>query len=267
MAKNQNTTVTEKRPLRIGIIGCGDIARKAYVPGMRKFPSLIEIVACADLNVQAATAFAADLKIAKAMSVEELLADANVDLVINLTIPQAHAAVNLAALAAGKHVFVEKPFALTREEAAAVLKLANQKGLRTGSAPDTFLGGGIQTCRKAIDDGWIGRPLSATAFMACGGHESWHKNPAFYYTKGGGPLLDMGPYYITALVSLLGPVKRVAGMSSRRSHERIATCPERLGEKLPVEVETHVSGTLEFESGVIANLVMSFDVIKRAPSA
>src|SRR4029453_7418250 len=139
-------------------------------------------------------------------SVEELLADPDIQMIINLTIPQAHASVCLQALEAGKHVYVEKPFAVTREEAKQVLELAARKGLYVGSPPDTFLGGGIQTSIKLLEDGWIGTPIGATAFMVCGGHESWHPAPEFYYQKGGGPMFDMGPYYLTALVALLGPI-------------------------------------------------------------
>jgi predicted dehydrogenase len=135
----------------------------------------------------------------KACSTEELLADPSIEIVINLTIPRAHAAVALAALNAGKHVYGEKPLAVNRADGKRIMDLARKKKLRVGSAPDTFLGGGIQTCRKLIDDGWIGKPIAATAFMTCHGHESWHPDPEFYYKLGGGPMLDMGPYYLTAL--------------------------------------------------------------------
>jgi predicted dehydrogenase len=142
------------------------------------------------------------------------------------------------------------------------MELAAKSKLRVGSAPDTFLGGGLQTCRKVIDDGWIGRPVAGTAFMMCHGHESWHPNAGFYYLKGGGPMLDMGPYYITALVHLLGPVESVAGFTSMTFRERTATCKELFGKKLPVEVRTHQAGIMKFHNGAIINVVMSFDVWK-----
>jgi predicted dehydrogenase len=155
--------------------------------------------------VRRAEARAAEFNIPQACTVEDLLADPEIKIVVNLTTPQAHTPVNLAAIEAGKHVHCEKPLALSRAEGQQVLAAAAAKGLRVGCAPDTFLGGGIQTCRKLIDDGWIGEPIAATAFMTCHGHESWHPDPAFYYMVGGGPMLDMGPYYLTALVNLVGP--------------------------------------------------------------
>lgn len=247
------------KPVQVGIIGCGDIARKAYVPGVRKF-ELLHLAACADLNLAAAQKLAADLNIPKACSVDELLADPEIELVLNLTIPKAHAPVNLQILEANKHLYVEKPFALSREEACAVLEKAAQKQLLTAAAPDTFLGGGIQTCRKVLDEGWIGLPTAATAFMVCHGHEHWHPNPEFYYQRGGGPLLDMGPYYLTALVNLLGPVKRVNGMAKQTFPERTISSEPKRGKRMTVEVNTHISATLEFTSGAIATMIMSFDV-------
>jgi len=247
------------KKVNVGIIGCGDIARKAYVSGIRKF-AILNLVACADVRAEAAHQLSADLEIPRACSVEELLAAKDIDLVLNLTTPQAHAPVNLEILAANKHLYVEKPFALTREQARAVLDRASEKELLTAAAPDTFLGAGIQTCRKAIDDGWIGEPTAATAFLAGPGHESWHPNPEFYYQTGGGPLLDMGPYYLTALVNLLGPIKRVSGLAKMTYPERTITSESKYGQKIPVEVNTHISASLEFASGVITTMIMSFDV-------
>jgi len=245
--------------VNVGIIGCGDIARKAYVSGVRMF-KVLNLVACADIQEEAARRLSADLNIPRACSVDELLADESIDLVLNLTTPQAHATVNLDILAANKHLYVEKPFALTRKDASTVLEKASEKGLLTAAAPDTFLGAGIQTCRKVIDDGWIGEPTAATAFMAGPGHESWHPNPEFYYQQGGGPLLDMGPYYLTALVNLLGPIKRVSGLAKTTYRERTITNSSRYGEIIPVQVYTHFSASLEFRSGVLATMIMSFDV-------
>ena len=147
----------------------------------------------------------------KAVSVDQLLSDPEIDIVVNLTIPQAHFEVSMKAVQAGKHVYCEKPITLECEQAQQLLVAAKEKNVLVGNAPDTFLGAGIQTCRKIIDDGLVGEPIAATAFMTCHGHESWHPDPEFYYKKGGGPMFDMGPYYLTALVNLLGPVKQEIG--------------------------------------------------------
>lgn len=247
--------------MKTGIIGCGNIS-PAYFKATAQLNDL-DVVACADLNMDAANAHAAEFGV-QAMSVEALLGDPDIELVINLTLPQVHAEVNMAALKAGKHAHCEKPFAITRADGQAVLALAAEKGLRVGGAPDTFLGAGLQSARKIIDDGLIGRPVSGTAVMACPGHESWHPNPGFYYLEGGGPLFDMGPYYITALVHLLGPVKRVTALNSRACAERTATSEAANGRVLPVEVDTHVTGILEFHSGAVITMIMSFDVRKHS---
>lgn len=246
-----------RHAVKAGVIGCGNISA-AYFKAAAKLDDL-NIVSCADLNMEAARARAEEFAVT-AMTVDELLADPDIRIVINLTTPQSHAGVNLRALEAGKHVHGEKPFAVTREEGKAVLELARKKKLLTGCAPDTFLGAGLQTCRKLIDDGWIGRPVAGTAFMCCHGHEGWHPNPGFYYLKGGGPLFDMGPYYLTALVHLLGPVKRVSAICGRAFDERLATSEMAKGQILPVEVNTHAAGTLEFHGGAIITIIMSFDV-------
>lgn len=245
----------------VGIIGCGNISQ-AYFNASKNL-NAINIVACADLNMDAANAKAEENG-CKAMTVDDLLADPSIEIIINLTTPQGHAPVNTAALEAGKHVHCEKPFAVTREEGQAVLKLAAQKGLLTGCAPDTFLGAGHQTARKLIDDGWIGKPIAGTAFMMCPGHERWHPNPGFYYLKGGGPMFDMGPYYITALVNMLGPAKRVSAVAGKSFEERTCTSEARMGDKLPVEVTTHLAGTIEFCNGAIITVVMSFDIQKHS---
>ena len=248
-------------PLQAGVIGCGNIS-DAYFRAARNLQAL-DIVACADLDMEKAEQAAEKYEL-RALSIEDLLADPDIQIVINLTTPQAHAKVNLLALEAGKHVHCEKPFAVSREEGQSVLELAAKKNLLTGCAPDTFLGGGLQTCRKLIDDGWIGTPVSGTAFMCCHGHEGWHPNPGFYYLNGGGPLFDMGPYYLTALIHLLGPVRRVAAICGRAFDKRLATSEKAAGQVLPVEVNTHAAGTLEFHSGAIITLVMSFDVWKNS---
>ena len=191
-----------------------------------------------------------------------LLADPAIDIVVNLTIPKVHVEVGLAVVRAGKHVHSEKPLGITTAEARRLLEAARERGVRVGCAPDTFLGGAHQTCRALVDEGAIGRPVGGTAFFLCPGHERWHPNPDFYYLEGGGPMLDMGPYYITDLVNLLGPVARVAGMTSRLRDERIITSEPREGVRIPVETATHVAGTLQFRSGAIVSIAMSFDVAK-----
>lgn len=249
--------------MNIGIVGCGNIF-DAYIRGCAMFEA-VRVVACADINMEAATAKAAAFGL-KAMTVDDLLADPSIGIVINLTVPKVHAEVSLRALRAGKHVHSEKPLAVDLAEGRRVMEMAKRKGLRVGCAPDTFLGAGLQTCRKLIDDGWIGRPLSGTACMMGWGPEGWHPNPAFFYQRGGGPMLDMGPYYVTALVHLLGPVKAVSAMTSKGFEQRLATCKEHFGERLPVEVPTHNSGNLLFENGAVVTLVVSFDVARHRHS-
>lgn len=243
--------------MNIGIIGCGNIS-KAYFEGGQKASNL-SVVACADLLPEAALA-QAETYGCRACSVDELLADPNIELVVNLTLPQAHVEVGLQAVAAGKHVYSEKPLGLELAEAKSLLDAAAEKGLRVGNAPDTFLFGGSQTARKLVDDGWIGRPIGGIATMMCHGHEHWHPNPGFYYAQGGGPMLDMGPYYLHALVNLIGPIRRVAGFASKGFEERRATSEGAFGQILPVSVPTHYSGSLEFHCGALVSVIMSFDV-------
>ena len=242
----------------IGIIGCGNISA-IYCEAGKKFEA-IEIVACSDIDLSKAEARAAEYHIPKALSVEDLLADPEVRIVLNLTIPVVHANVSQSALQAGKSVYSEKPLGVTREQGRAILDLADTQNLRVGCAPDTFLGGGLQTCRKLIDDGWIGDPIGATAFMLSHGVERWHPNPAFYYQPGGGPMFDMGPYYLTALTTLLGPIRRVCGSARPTFKERIFTDKQGVAGRLEVEVDTHVAGILDFKCGAIATIVTSFDV-------
>jgi predicted dehydrogenase len=243
---------------KIGIVGCGNISGIYFEAG-RVF-DILEIVACADLLPERASAKAAEFHVPKACSVQELLADPGIEIVVNLTIPRAHAEVALAALQAGKSVHNEKPLAVSREDGMQLLKLARERGLRVGCAPDTFLGGGLQTCRKLIDDGWIGEPVAATAFMLCHGHESWHPDPDFYYQPGGGPMFDMGPYYLTALVHLMGPVRRVTGSAQINFPERLITSQPKRGTKIVVNVPTHVAGIMDFVNGAVGTIVTSFDV-------
>jgi len=246
-------------PLRVGVIGCGAISN-AYFKGLAPFARFAQITACADLDVERARRKASEHGVGKSCSVKELLGDPEIDAVLNLTIPGAHAAVNLQALKAGKHAYCEKPFSLTYQEGLKVLKEAQKRKLRVGCAPDTVLGGGIQTCRQLIDDGAIGRPVAATANMLCHGHESWHPNPEFYYQQGGGPLFDMGPYYLASLVTLLGPVKSVSALAQTTFKERLITSQPLSGRKIKVETPTHLCGGLEFGGNVVATVTMSFDV-------
>jgi predicted dehydrogenase len=175
-------------------------------------------------------------------------------------VPQAHAEVALAALAAGKSVYNEKPLALDREQAKQMLDMAREQGLRVGCAPDTFLGGGLQTCRKLIDDGVIGEPIGATAFMMSHGPEGWHPNPEFFYQPGAGPMFDMGPYYLTALTTLLGPVRRVTGSTRVSFPARVISSEPLRGQVIKVNTPTHIIGVLDFTAGAIATIVTSFDV-------
>lgn len=251
-----------QKKFKVGIVGCGSISG-AYLRAAQTFKESIELSVCSDINIKAAEAKASEFGL-EALKPEDLYSDSNIDIVLNLTLPAVHVDVNRLALNSGKHVHCEKPFAINMKDANEILKLAEQKKLKVGCAPDTFLGGGLQTCRKIIDDGWIGKPIAGTAFMMCHGHESWHPNAGFYYLKGGGPTLDMGPYYLTALVFLLGPINSVMAFTSMTFKERIATCKELYGKKLPVEVQTHQAGILKFENGAIVNIVMSFDVWKHS---
>ncbi len=246
------------QPVNIGIIGCGNISG-IYFKNLGMFRNT-RVVACADLDLERARAKAEEHNIPKACSVAELLADPDIQIVVNLTIPIAHHEVCLQALKAGKHVYVEKPLSITREQGTELLDLTRETHLRVGCAPDTFLGGGLQTCRKLIDDGWIGEPIGAVAFMLCHGHESWHPDPEFYYKVGGGPMFDMGPYYLTALVSLMGPMKRLSGSARATFPERTITSAPKYGTKVSVDTPTHVAGVMDFASGAVGTILTTFDV-------
>jgi predicted dehydrogenase len=254
---------TSAPPARVGIVGCGDVTN-LYLPGVAPFGS-IELAACADLDADRAAALAARGGF-PAMSVEALLTDPSIEIALVLTPPVAHAAVSRAAIAAGKHVYTEKPLATTLEEARSVLDAATAAGVRVGGAPDTFLGGGLQTARALIDEGAIGTPLVASATVAHLGPERWHPNPGIFYAAGGGPLLDVGPYYVSALVSLLGPIEAVSAVGRGLGSERTIGSGPRAGEAVVAEVPTTAIGTLAFASGVVGGLTASFDVVgTRAP--
>jgi predicted dehydrogenase len=245
-------------PLRIGIVGAGNIIVQ-YLATLPRLPN-VALCAVADLDPARAAAVAQAHEGVRATDPARLYAGDDVDLVLNLTVPQAHAEVALAAIAGGKHVYNEKPLALTTAQGRQVLDAATRAGVRVGCAPDTVLGPGVQTARRCLDEGRIGVPVAATAFMTSPGHERWHPSPAFYYLPGGGPLLDMGPYYLTALVTLLGPVRRVCGMSATPRATRVVGSGPLRGTEFPVEVATHVTGQLEHASGALSTVVMSFDV-------
>jgi len=245
-------------PVNVGVIGAGNISG-IYLEVGQTF-EILKITAIADQIRERAQNQAELYEIPHALSKSEMLEDPSIELILNLTTPDAHAEIAFQALNAGKSVYNEKPLAISQEDGPKILALAQQKGLLVGGAPDTFLGGGLQTCRKIIDDGTIGSPIAATAFMMCHGHESWHPAPEFFYKEGGGPMFDMGPYYLTALVSLMGPVKRVTGSARASFPTRTITSEPLNGQLITVDVPTHAAGILDFASEAIATIVTSFDV-------
>ncbi|MBB6430213.1 Gfo/Idh/MocA family protein [Algisphaera agarilytica] len=244
------------QPVKIGFIGCGNISSN-YLQHAKQFP-ILDVAALSDLDVSRAQARAEEFGVPKACSVEELLADESIELVVNLTIPAVHAKVSLQIIEAGKHVYTEKPLAVNTDEGKAVLDAAKAKGVRVGNAPDTFLGTSHQACRALIESGAIGKPVAATAFMLCPGHESWHPDPDFYYQPGGGPMFDMGPYYLTALVNMLGPITRVAGEADIQINPRTITSEPKNGTPIDVNTPDHVAGTLRFADGCLGTIVTSF---------
>jgi len=246
-------------PLRIGIVGVGNISG-IYLKNLGQYRST-EIVAVADIDLERAKGVAEKIGSVNALTPEELLQSKDVDLVLNLTIPKAHGPVAIAAVRAGKHVYNEKPLAVELSDAETLLSEAKKNGVLVGGAPDTFLGGGIQTCRAIIDSGAIGDVVAANAFMLCRGHESWHPSPEFYYEPGGGPMFDMGPYYITALVNLIGSVRRVSGSTRISFPTRTITSQPKNGKVIEVQTPTHLSGTMDFTNGAIGHITTSFDVI------
>jgi predicted dehydrogenase len=243
--------------LTIGIVGVGKISEQ-YFAALPSLPNL-KLLAVADLNEARAAEIAAEQGV-ESMSVDAILQDDRIDAILNLTIPAAHVDIDTRSLEAGKHVYAEKPLALAPADAVAMLELAKSKNLRVGSAPDTVLGTGVQTARAILDDGTIGEPVGASAVWVAAGHELWHPAPAFYYQPGGGPLFDMGPYYLTALVTLLGPVVRVSAAVGRSDRERSVATGPLAGSAIPVDVDTHITAVLEHESGVNSSVTMSFEV-------
>jgi predicted dehydrogenase len=247
------------KSFNVGVIGIGDISDK-YIANLKQF-DVVHLIACASRGREKAQAFADQFGIPRAYACgQEVIDDPDVDIVLNLTPPSVHAQYNIAALRAGKHIYSEKPLAATLEEGRTIISLAAEKGLYVGCAPDTFLGGRLQTCRKVIDEGRIGRVVGAGAYCVYHGVDTFHNSPFFYFKEGAGPLLDIGPYYLTALLSLIGPVKRCSAMANRASNTREVLGGPCKGEKIDVEVDTHVIGNLEFHSGAVASIITSFDV-------
>lgn len=248
--------------VKVGIIGCGNISA-IYLENLTNLFSLIEVKGCCDLirkrALERQEEFGFEVIYEKDIDV---INDDEIDIVLVLTQPQFHYELCKMALEGGKNVYVEKPLSLNREQGLEIKELAASKGLLAGGAPDTFLGAGIQTCRAIIEQGWIGTPIAASAHMMCHGHESWHPDPEFYYQTGGGPMFDMGPYYLSAMVNLLGPVSSVSGSTAMSFKERTITSEKKFGEKVKVEIPTHIAGVLNFESGAVGTIVTSFDVWK-----
>lgn len=244
---------------KIGIVGCGNISG-IYFENLCKIFRNVTVKSCADLDPERAKAKAREYPGVSAVSYDEMLADPEIAIIVNLTTPQGHYPVAMKAVKAGKHVHGEKPLTLTRKEGTSLLAAAAKAKVRVGNAPDTFMGAGIQTCLRLIRDGAIGTPIGAQAFMLCHGHESWHPDPEFYYKVGGGPMFDMGPYYLTALVALLGPIRRVTGSARISFPQRTITSEKKHGQKVDVEVPTHVTGIMDFASGAIGTITTSFDV-------
>jgi predicted dehydrogenase len=245
---------------RIGIVGIGNISG-IYLKNLNgMFGKRVKVTAVTDLIHERAAKANADYGIPHIKKTEDLINSPDVDIILNITEPYNHYGVSLAAVKAGKHIYTEKPICAMRDEAQEVLKIAAEKKLRVGNAPDTFLGAGIQTCRKLLDDGWIGKPVAVTAFMVGRGHEHWHPGPEFYYKKGGGPMFDMGPYYLTALVNLIGPVVRVSGSARKTFETRTITSEPLNGKVINVDVPTHIAGVMDFANGAVGTIITSFDV-------
>ena len=243
----------------IGIIGCGNISH-SYLKGAAR-SKMVRVRSVADLRMEAAHEKSAEYGV-QAVTVDRLLADPEIQIVINLTVPLAHAQVSLQIVEAAKHVYSEKPLSTRLAEAEALMLAAAAKGVRVGCAPDTFLGAGHQACRRALDSGRIGLPIAGTAFFATHGMEHWHPNPEFFFKRGGGPMLDVGPYYVTQLVNLLGPVTRVAAQATMGNATRTVSSDPLKGSIIRVEVPTTINGVLSFANGASVTITTSWDVWK-----
>jgi len=246
---------------KVGILGCGNICDIYIQNIMHRFDNL-QLVALSNRTMEKAYAKAKEYGIDKVETIPELLDDKEIDLIVILTSPLSHADLVRQCLLHHKHVYVEKPFALRVEETKELIALAKAHHLLLGVAPDTLLGGGMQECKRIIDSGEIGNIVAAEAFMTCRGHERWHPNPNFFYQTGGGPLFDVGPYYLSALVNLVGPVTDVAAMATKTFATRTVETGEKKGDIIKVQVPTHYSGSVRFKNGAIGTLIMSFDIWK-----
>lgn len=246
------------QPVKTAIVGCGNIS-SIYLQNCMTW-DILDVVACSSRNLERARGQAEKFGVARAIRIDEVWADRDIELVINLTIPEAHGTIGLAALRAGKSVYNEKPLAISREDGKLMLQEAQARGLRVGCAPDTFLGGGLQTCRELIDAGAIGEPIAATGCIMLTGPEAWHPDPEFLYKAGAGPLFDIGPYYLTALVSMLGPIRRVTGSARVTFPKRTIASEPKHGQTIEVKTPTHIAAVLDFAAGPVATLVTSFDV-------
>jgi len=246
-----------KGPVGVAVVGAGNISSQ-YLANLTRFPDL-NVIAIADLDEARAAAAAAEYGAAASGTLADILAIAEVEVVVNLTIPSAHAEVAAAALRAGKHLYGEKPITLDPAEAKALLAEAAARDLYVGNAPDTFLGAGLQSALRAIESGLIGTPIAAATAFRTPGPDRWHPNPEFLFAKGAGPLFDMGPYYLTSLVALLGPVSAVAATARRPRETRVIGSGPRIGTVFPVEVPTHVTALIEFAGGAGAASTFSFD--------
>lgn len=248
--------------LRIGVVGCGNISL-AYMRNAPLFRG-VRIVACADLNLEAAQNRAKEFGL-RATDVDSILEDNDVDLILNLTVPAAHSDISMRALSAGKHVFTEKPLGVTADEGRRLVDAATVRGLTIGSAPDTFLGAAGRHARRLIESGVIGKPVTGTAFMMGRGMEHWHPDPSFYYQPGAGPVMDMGPYYLTMMVNLLGPVRRVQAVATSGQEERLITAEgHKKGTTFKVGTPTSVLSLLEFECGATITFGASWDVFRHS---
>lgn len=247
------------KTIGVGLIGCGNISG-IYLENLTKMFHNVDVLAVCDLEEQKAREAAEKYGISTVCTMNELLENDDISIVLNLTTPAGHYEICKKILLAGKNVYVEKPLSLSVAQGKELAAMAEERGLLLGCAPDTFMGSGIQTAIQVIDNGIIGRVIGATAFMMCHGHESWHPAPEFYYQKGGGPMFDMGPYYLTALVSMIGAVESVSGMTAKAFETRTITSQPKFGTEIQVEVPTHVSGMLRFQNGAVASIITSFDV-------
>jgi predicted dehydrogenase len=249
------------RIFKVGILGSGVISR-TYLADIKAFYKNLEVIACADIDVELSQKLASEFDIKKACTPKELLNDDEVEIVINLTPPQFHVELGKQIITAGKHLFSEKPFAPSLKDAKEVLDLADAKGVKVGCAPDTFLASGLQSLRYYLDANLIGNPFFVTANMTTFGVETWHPNPAPFYMKNSGPLFDMGPYYLSAIVSLLGPIESIAALNAKGSDTRHIYVGREAGTDIEVEIPTHYSSILRLKSGVVVNLNVSFDVYR-----